>query len=87
MCVFQGGGCHDQMNVVESLLIHTEEPVLPLSGGADELQALASVHRPCSARGTSVRHTARAGEHCHFCLQQQPLFESHEREALSHLLF
>lgn len=42
MC--EDGGSHDQINVVESLLIHMEEPVLLLDGEADELQALASVH-------------------------------------------
>lgn len=42
--MFEDGGSHNQINVVESLLIHMEEPVLPLNGGADELQALASVH-------------------------------------------
>lgn len=44
MCVCEDGGSHDQINVVESLLIHMEEPVLLLDGEADELQALASVH-------------------------------------------
>lgn len=43
MCVFKVGGSHNQLNVVESLLIHLEEPVLQLNGAA-ELQALASVH-------------------------------------------
>lgn len=44
MCVFKDGGSHNQINVVESLLIHMEEPVLQLNGTATGLQALASVH-------------------------------------------
>ena len=42
--MLKGGGSHNQMSVVESLLMHREEPVLQRSGGAAELQALASVH-------------------------------------------
>lgn len=68
MCVFKVGGSHNQLNVVESLLIHLEEPVLQLNGAA-ELQALASVHQPCSARGTFICDSERAGEHCPFCPQ------------------
>lgn len=44
ICMFKDGGSHNQINVVESLLIHMEEPALQLNGGAAELQALASVH-------------------------------------------
>lgn len=52
MCMFKAGSCHNQMNGVESLLIHTEEPVLQLNGEATEPQALASVREPCPARST-----------------------------------
>ena len=40
--MFKDGGSHNQINVVESLLIHMEEPALQLNGGAAVLQALAS---------------------------------------------
>ena len=43
ICMFKDGGSHNQINVVESLLIHMEEPALQLNGGAAVLQALASV--------------------------------------------
>lgn len=52
MCMFKAGGSHNQINVVESLLIHMEEPVLQRNGGAAELQALASVHQPCPVGST-----------------------------------
>lgn len=68
--MFKNGGAHNQINVVESLLIHMEEPAWPLNGGADELRALASVHQPFSARSTFICESERAEEHRHFCLQQ-----------------
>lgn len=59
--------------------------MLPLNGGADELQALASAPQPAQP-GALPSVPQRAAGHCRLCLRQEPCFETDGIKAVSHFI-